>query len=249
MLRRYALTRDPRLREELATRYLPLARYAASQYVRGSETFDDLLQVASLGLIKALDRFDPDNGAAFSSYALPTMTGELRRHFRDRGWAVRPPRDLQEQALVVERATDQLTTELGRSPTVWEVAERTGLDEEIVLEARTALAGRVSSSLSTTPREDDEHPLEARLGVVDGGFDEAEQRATLQTLARALTSREREILRLRFEEDMTQAEIGQRVGLSQMHVSRVLRGALEKLRRAAQSSRQAPPSATITANL
>jgi RNA polymerase sigma-B factor len=249
MLRRYALTRDPRLREELATRYLPLARYAASQYLRGSESFDDLLQVASLGLIKALDRFDPDNGAAFSSYALPTMTGELRRHFRDRGWAVRPPRDLQEQALVVERATDQLTTELGRSPTVWEVAERTGLDEEIVLEARTALAGRVSSSLSTTPREDDEHPLEARLGVLDDGFDEAEQRATLQTLARALTNREREILRLRFEEDMTQAEIGQRVGLSQMHVSRVLRGALEKLRRAAQSSRQAPPSATITANL
>jgi RNA polymerase sigma-B factor len=235
LLRRYARSRDALLREELVHRYLPLARYAASQYVRSNEAFDDLLQVASLGLLKALDRFDPEHGAAFSSYALPTMIGELRRHFRDRGWAVRPPRDLQEHALVVERSTEELTIELGRSPTIAELAERSGFDEETVLEAREALSARVSTSLSTPPREDDEHPLEARLGREDGGFQKAEARVTLQSLSRVLTTREREIVRLRFEQDLTQAEIGNAVGLSQMHVSRVLRASLEKLRVAASS--------------
>src|SRR5213080_3704848 len=123
--RRYARSRDPQLREQLVHRYLPLARYAASQYTRGGEPFDDLLQVASVGLLKAIDRFDPDNGAAFSSYALPTMTGELRRHFRDRSWSVRPPRDLQEQALAVERATDELRRRTGHSPAVDDIAEHT----------------------------------------------------------------------------------------------------------------------------
>ena len=251
MLRNFARSRDPRLREELVNRYLPLARYAANQYARGSESFDDLMQVASVGLLKALDRFDPANGAAFSSYALPTMTGELRRHFRDRGWAVRPPRDLQEQALLVERAGDELLRELGRSPTVWEISERVGLDEEVVLEAREALSARVSTSLSTPPRDDDDNPLEARLGMVEHGYDDAERRATLHALSRVLTGREREVLRLRFEEDMTQAEIGEVVGLSQMHVSRVLRAALEKLRIAAEgpAPRQPSRTATITANL
>src|SRR3954470_1284467 len=232
--RRYARSRDPRMREDLVHRYLPLARYAASQYTRGGEPFDDLLQVASVGLLKAIDRFDPDNGAAFSSYALPTMTGELRRHFRDRSWSVRPPRDLQEQALAIEKALDELQKTLGRAPTVDELAERTGLLAETVLEAREALTARVSTSLSVSPREDDEHPLEARLGTDDGGFGAAEARATLDELQRSLSSREREILRLRFEEDLTQAEIGEIVGLSQMHVSRVLRQSLEKLRLAAR---------------
>src|SRR5918912_579411 len=147
LLHRYARSRDPWLREELVVRYMPLARYAASIYLRGTESFDDLLQVACVGLLKALDRYDPDNGAAFSSYALPTMTGELRRHFRDRGWAVRPPRDLQEQALLIERVTEDLVRQLGRSPTVTELADRLGLDEEAVLEARAALSARVSASL------------------------------------------------------------------------------------------------------
>src|SRR3954451_13250518 len=154
MLRHYARSRDPRIREQLVHRYLPLARYAASQYRRGSEPFDDLVQVASLGLLKAIDRYDPVRGAAFSSYALPTMAGELRRHFRDRGWAVRPPRDLQEQALLVERTSDQLSRDLGHSPTISDIAEATGLDEELVLEARQALSARMSTSLSTPPRED-----------------------------------------------------------------------------------------------
>jgi RNA polymerase sigma-B factor len=235
MLRRYARTRDPRLREQLVHRYLPLARYAASQYRRGSEPFDDLLQVASVGLLKALDRYDPIRGAAFSSYALPTMAGELRRHFRDRGWAVRPPRDLQEQALAVERAGEELGTELGRSPTVEELAERLQLEVEVVLEAREALTARMSTSLSTPAHgaDDEDLSLETRLGADDDGYAGAEQRATLDALTRVLTAREREILRLRFEEDLTQAEIGKIVGLSQMHVSRVLRVAVEKLRGAA----------------
>src|SRR3954467_10330998 len=145
--RRYARSRDPQLREQLVHRYLPLARYAARQDPRGGEPFDDLLQVASVGLLKAIDRFDPDNGAAFSSYALPTMTGELRRHFRDRSWSVRPPRDLQEQALAVERATEALGRELGHVPTVEDVAQRLDLDVEAVLEAREALSARLSTSL------------------------------------------------------------------------------------------------------
>ncbi|MDX6702305.1 MAG: polymerase sigma-B factor [Baekduia sp.] len=235
LLRRYARTRDPQLREQLVHRYLPLARYAASQYRRGSEPFDDLVQVASIGLLKAIDRYDPIRGAAFSSYAMPTMSGELRRHFRDRGWAVRPPRDLQESALAIEKATEVLGRELGRSPTVGELAERAGLDEEAVLEAREALTARLSTSLSTPSagREDEDLGLESRLGVDDDGFVQAEHRATLDALSRTLTPREREIVRLRFDQDLTQAEIGRLVGLSQMHVSRLLRMAVDKLRLAA----------------
>jgi RNA polymerase sigma-B factor len=239
MLSQYARTRDPRLREQLVHRYLPLARYAASQYRRGSEPFDDLVQVASLGLLKAIDRYDPVHGAAFSSYALPTMSGELRRHFRDRGWAVRPPRDLQEQALAVEKAIDGLSRELGRSPTVGEIADKLHLSEEVVLEAREALSARMSTSLSTPARggDDDEAlSLETRLGHDDDGFEGAEQRATLDVLRRSLTARERDIVRLRFEDDLTQAEIGDIVGLSQMHVSRLLRTAVEKLRAAATAA-------------
>jgi RNA polymerase sigma-B factor len=238
LLRRYAQTRDPRLREQLVHRYLPLARYAASQYRRGSEPFDDLLQVASVGLLKAIDRYDPVRGAAFSSYALPTMSGELRRHFRDRSWAVRPPRDLQEQAIAVERAAEALGRDLGRSPTIDELAERMGTDAETVLEAREALSARMSTSLSAPVRgsEDDDLDLGSRMGDDDGGFALAEHRATLGALTRTLTPREREIVRLRFEQDLTQAEIGKEVGLSQMHVSRVLRQAIEKLRLAARES-------------
>jgi RNA polymerase sigma-B factor len=235
LLRRYARTRDPQLREQLVHRYMPLARYAAAQYRHGPEPFEDLVQVASLGLLKAIDRYDPIRGSAFSSYALPTMSGELRRHFRDRSWAVRPPRDLQEHALAVERATEALSRELGHAPTVADIGARTGYDVETVLEAREALSARLSTSLSATVRggDGDELELGSRLGADDDGFAAAEQRATLGALAKALTAREREIVRLRFEEDMTQAEIGEVVGLSQMHVSRCLRTAVDKLRAAA----------------
>jgi RNA polymerase sigma-B factor len=228
---RYAQTRDPRLREQLVHRYLPLARYAASQYASGSEPFDDLLQVASVGLLKALDRFDPGKGAAFSSYALPTMSGELRRHFRDRGWIVRPPRDLQEDALRVDKAAIELQRTLGRSPTIDELAAKTGLGDEAILEAREALCARKPTSLSAPGGLDgEESALERCLGQVDGGYAVAEDRAVLAPLLRRLPVRDRLIVQLRFERDLTQSEIGERVGLSQMHVSRVLRGALEQLR-------------------
>jgi RNA polymerase sigma-B factor len=230
LLARYARTRAPDLRDRLVRRYLPLAHYSASQYARGSEPFDDLLQVASIGLLKAIDRYEPARGAEFSSYALPTMAGELRRHFRDRSWNVRPPRDLQDHALAVERATTALIADLGRSPTVEEIAERTGLGEESVLEAREALASRRAVSFSLPTSGDDGPELGECVGTWDVGFNGAEARATLAQLFRHLSRREREILRLRFDEDLTQAEIGDRIGLSQMHVSRLLRNALEKLR-------------------
>ncbi|WP_445148735.1 SigB/SigF/SigG family RNA polymerase sigma factor [Baekduia sp. Peel2402] len=234
LLRRFAMTRDQQMREQLVVRYLPLARYAASHYVRHSEPFDDLLQVASVGLLKSIDRFDPSNGATFSSFALPTMLGELRRHFRDRGWTVRPPRTLQEHALRVERAADDLQRLSGRSPTVDELVEATGLSQESVLEARQAAAAHSMTSLSARIGDgDDAGELGDLIGVEDDGFARADDRLTVDALLATLTAREREILRLRMEEDLTQSEIGQQVGLSQMHVSRLLREILEKLHMAA----------------
>jgi RNA polymerase sigma-B factor len=234
LLRRFAVTRDQRIREQLVQRYLPLARYAANHYARRTESFDDLVQVASLGLLKAIDRYDPSNGATFSSYALPTMLGELRRHFRDRGWAVRPPRTLQEHALLVERTTTELQRLLGRSPTVDELAETTKLTHEEVLEAREAAAAHGATSLSARVGGDEEGgELGDLIGIEDDGFARADDRATVEALLRTLTHREREILRLRMEDDLTQSEIGERVGLSQMHVSRLLRQILDKLHAAA----------------
>jgi RNA polymerase sigma-B factor len=239
LLRRYATTRDGRDRDRLIHRYLPLARYAANHYARRNEPFDDLVQVASVGLIKAIDRFDPANGATFSSYALPTMLGELRRHFRDRGWAVRPPRTLQEHALLVERTTDRLGRELGRAPTVAQLADATGLTLEEVLDAREASAAHAATSLSAPAGADDDGAtLGDLIGSEDDGYARADDRATVAALLRTLSRREREILRLRLEEDLTQSEIGARVGLSQMHVSRLLRQILEKLHAAASSHAQ-----------
>lgn len=231
-LRRYARSRDPGLREQLVARYLPLARHIASRYASGLEPFDDLIQVANLGLLRAIDRFDPDRGTGFAAYAVPSIAGEVRRHFRDHGWLVRPPRALQEQALLVDRVADELVCELRRSPTVAEIADRTGLDAEQVLDARCALQAKTPSSPPMGSEEDD-GPLE-RLGFVDDGFRRAEARATLESLYRVLTLRERWIVRLCFIEDLGQAETGRICGVSQMHVSRILRGALEKLRDAAE---------------
>jgi len=238
LLERYARTREPALRRELAERYLPLARFAASHYAAGSEPFDDLQQVASIGLLNAIDRFDPENGSAFSSFALPTMHGELRRYFRDRSWAVRPPRTLQEHALLVARTTDDLEGRRRRAPTIEEVASAAQLSITAALEAREALAARQATSLTAIVALDDgDVDGDRRHGVIDDGFARAEARATVAALsAGALTRREREIMRLRFEEDLTQSEIGTVVGLSQMHVSRVLRGAIVKLRAVASTT-------------
>jgi RNA polymerase sigma-B factor len=236
LLVRYHREGDPAAREQLVNRFLPLARQLARRYQRGGEQLDDLVQVASLGLLKAIDRFDPARETAFSSFAVPTILGELKRHFRDKGWAVRVPRDLQELAVKVDRVADEMSRELGRAPTPAEIAERTGTSLEQVLEAREASAAYRAVSLDR-PRTDEEDEGESyadAVGAEDPGYRLAEDAATVQRLMRALSDREREVLRLRFEEDLTQSEIGQRVGVSQMHVSRLIRQSVARLREEAE---------------
>jgi RNA polymerase sigma-B factor len=232
---RYRTHGDLAAREELVNRFLPLATGLAHRYHRGGEPLDDLVQVASLGLLKAIDRFDPERGTAFSSFAVPTIAGELKRYFRDKGWALRVPRDLQELAQRVARTTDRLIHELGRTPTVAEVAGALATTPEQVLEAREAASAYRAESLDHPVGDDQDAAVVGdTLGVDELGYLQAEQSATLQALMWVLTDREREILRLRFAEDLTQSEIGRRVGLSQMHVSRVLRGAVRRLRESAE---------------
>jgi RNA polymerase sigma-B factor len=226
---------DQSAREQLAERFLPLARQLARRYQRADEPLDDLVQVASLGLIKAIDRFDPQREVAFSSYAVPTILGELKRHFRDRTWSVRVPRDLQELALKVDKAVATLSRDLRRQPSVLEIAEAVDAGEEDVLEALEA-AGAYRATSFDAPRssgdEDGGDSLADALGTTEAGFGLAEQRATLERLMAAITPREREVLRLRFVEDLTQAEIGERIGVSQMQVSRLIRQSLARLRTA-----------------
>jgi len=236
LLERYHRDGDQAAREALVQRFLPLARQLARRYQRGSEPLDDLIQVASLGLLKAIDRFEPDRPTAFSSFAVPTILGELKRHFRDRGWSVRVPRDLQELAVRVERVGEDLTRELGRAPTPGEIAQHVGVTTEQVLEAREAAGAYRAVSLDR-PRDDDDESdggMADSMGVEDPGFGLAEDAATVARLMGVLGDREREVLRLRFVEDLTQSEIGARVGVSQMHVSRLIRQAVERLREAAE---------------
>jgi len=235
LLERYHRESDPDAREALVERFLPLARQLARRYQRAGEPLDDLIQVASLGLLKAIERFDPARETAFSSFAVPTILGELKRHFRDKGWSVRVPRDLQEMAVKVDRVGEDMNRELGRAPTPAEMAERIGVSPEQVLEAREAAGAYRAVSLDR-PRsdEDDEGELADAFGAEDRGFALAEDAATVQRLMRVLTDREKEVLRLRFEEDLTQSEIGQIVGVSQMHVSRLIRQSVARLRSAAE---------------
>jgi RNA polymerase sigma-B factor len=230
---RYAATGDPADRDAIVERFLPLARTLAARYRHVDEPFDDVFQVACFALIKAVERYDAGNGAAFSSYAVPTITGEIKRHFRDRTWSVRVPRDLQDLALRVDRVVGDLAREHGRQPAVREVARVVGASDESVLEAMQAATAQRSTSLDEPRPSVDDEPAETlgdALGCDDDGFERAEERATLQALLRHLTVREREVLRLRFEEELSQSEIGERVGLSQMQISRVLRRAIERVR-------------------
>jgi RNA polymerase sigma-B factor len=227
---------EPAAREALVERFLPLARQLARRYQRADEPLDDLTQVASLGLLKAIDRFDHTRDIAFSSYAVPTILGEVKRHFRDRTWAVRVPRDLQELSLRVDRAISSLSRELRRAPSVGEIAEAVGASEEQVLEAREA-AGAYRAASFDAPRiggDDDGgaggDTMGDAFGLDDGGFGLAEDRATIDRLMQSIAPREREVLRLRFVEDLTQAEIGARIGVSQMQVSRLIRQSLGRLR-------------------
>jgi RNA polymerase sigma-B factor len=221
---------DRAARDELIVRFMGLARQMAGRYRNRSEPFEDVVQVAALGLIKAIDRFDPDRGVAFSTFAVPTMLGEVKRHFRDRSWSVRPPRDLMELALRVESVADELSAALGRAPSVPELADRLGLSVEEVAEALEAGRSRSAVSLSAPGGgEDDGAMLGDLLGDDDGEFSRAEDRATLDVLLEVLDPQEREVLRLRFDEDLTQTQIAEIVGVSQMQVSRLLRRAIERL--------------------
>jgi RNA polymerase sigma-B factor len=237
LLERYHREGDTAAREALVERFLPLARQLARRYQRGGEPLDDLNQVASLGLLKAIDRFEPDRPTAFSSFAVPTILGELKRHFRDRGWSVRVPRDLQEMSVRVEKVSETMSRQLGRAPTPAEIAAEIGITTERVLEAREAAGAYRAVSLDR-PREDEEgEGMAETFGIEDPGFGLAEDAATVESLMSVLSDREREVLRLRFVEDLTQSEIGARVGVSQMHVSRLIRQAVARLRAAAEDER------------
>ncbi len=241
LFERHRRNGDQMARDALVERFLPLARQLARRYQRAEEPLDDLVQVASIGLIKAIDRFDPQREVAFSSYAVPTILGEIKRHFRDKTWSVRVPRDLQELALKCDRAVSALAHTQHRSPTVGEIAAAVGANEEQVLEALEAASAYRATSIDA-PRgseEDAGDTLGDQMGRDEGGFGLAEDRATLDRLLGTVTAREREVLRLRFEEDLTQAEIGERIGVSQMQVSRIIRQSLNRLRAAA---RQPPAS-------
>jgi RNA polymerase sigma-B factor len=234
--RRFAAERDPKDREWLIERYLPLARHVAARYRGGSEPIEDLEQVAALALVKAIDRFDPERGTSFSSYAVPTISGELRRHFRDHTWALRVPRALQELAVKIGKAESGLQLQLGRAPTATELADHLDVTVEELLEARDAAGVNRTSSLEApvSSDEDDSASLADLLGAEDAGLEDVERVMTVGSALDVLDPREREILRLRFKEELTQAAIGERVGLSQMHVSRLIRQSLDTLRAAAR---------------
>ena len=228
----FAKTRDPGLRDTLIEAHLGLAEYLARRFSNRGEPLDDLVQVASVGLLKAVDRFDPDRGVEFSTYATHTVVGELKRHFRDKGWAVRAPRRMQELYLRLGKVISTLSQELGRSPTIPELATEAQVSEEEVLEAMEAgQAYRFASLDAPAPGEDSGgESLGNHLGEVDPQLVDAEHRATLSPLIASLPAREQTILHLRFFEGLTQSEIAARLGISQMHVSRLLARSLAQLR-------------------
>ena len=238
LLLRYHGWRDPAAREELVERFLPLARKLALRYTYKDEPFDDLLQVASLSLVKAIDRFDPDRGVRFTTYATPTIMGELKRHFRDKGWALHVPRALQARTLAVSGETEALSKRLGRSPKPREIAKALGCSVEQVLEALEAAAGYEAASLDALTMHDDYEAtsLVELLGGEDSAYALVEDRDTIASMWKGLPEVERKVIELRFMSDLTQREIGKRLGYSQMHVSRLLRRALTHLEEVAAAA-------------
>jgi RNA polymerase sigma-B factor len=231
LFRMWRNERDQRARERLVVRFLPLARRLARRYHGAHEPFEDLVQVASLGLVNAIDRFDPDRGVAFSSFAAPTILGELKRYFRDVGWAVRVPRGTQERAVKVEQAQRRLTAGNGRPPTVQELAEYAELSVEEVLDALEAAAAHHAISLDT-PREEpggESGTLGDSIGIPDEQFELVDTRATVAEAASQLTEREQRVLALRFVDDCSQTQIARKIGVSQMQVSRILRRSLARM--------------------
>jgi RNA polymerase sigma-B factor len=245
LLRRYHEQGDLQAREQLIEQYMSLVRSLARRYAYRGEQFDDLVQIGAIGLIKAIDRFDVNRGVELTTYATPNIIGEIKRHFRDRSWAVRVPRGLQELNVQLSKLIEQLTVQLSRSPTVPELAKAAGVEEEAVLEALES--GRAYSSLSLsqgTGQEggDDIDPLDS-LGEIEHEYEVSEDRAVLAPGFRVLDARERTILHLRFFEGLTQSQIAQQVGISQMHVSRLIRRALEKIRDEIAAEESAPDRA------
>ncbi len=235
LLSEYARSPRPDLEEELFIRFLPLARSLAMRYRGGAERNEDLVQVASLALVKALRGYDPARGKRFAAYAAPTILGELRRHFRDHSWRLHMPRSLQERTLEVERTATELGEELGRAPTAKEVADRSGNSEEQVLDVYQAREAQRSMSLDIPVHreEADSVPMIETVADVENGFDAIEAQMAIESSA-SLDEREYEVIRLRFAEGLNQYEIGERLGVSQMQISRVMRRALAKLLEAVQ---------------
>ena len=228
---------DKAARDELVNRFMPLARQLARRYQRASEPMDDLVQVASIGLVKAIDRFDPERGTAFSSYAVPTILGELKRYFRDSAWAVHVPRGMQERVMQVNNVMAKMVRDTGRSPTAAEVATEIGTEPEAVLEALEAAVAYDSVSLES-PRVGDVLDGESyaeSVGAIDERYELIEYSAAIAPTVKALPERDRLVLELRFVEDLTQSEIAERIGVSQMHVSRLIRRALTRLRTVANA--------------
>ena len=232
LLRRYHEHGDIGARQALIERHVEFVRRLASRYARRGEQLDDLTQVGCVGLIKAIDRYDGGFGASLTTYAAPNILGEIKRHFRDRGWSVRVPREIQELNVKLTKVVDQLTTRLGRSPSVEELAAATGETVEHVLEALESSSAYSAVSLSESPDPDDEGggPMDT-LGEDDAHYEQSEARMTLATGIQRLPARERTILHLRFFEGLTQSEIADQIGISQMHVSRLIRNSLDRMRR------------------
>jgi RNA polymerase sigma-B factor len=229
---RHRATGDPAVVEELVVRYEPLVRSVARRYHARGEPLDDLVQVANVGLLKAIQRYDPDRGFAFTSFATPTMLGELKRYFRDSGWAVHVPRGVKERALELAGATDKLSARLGRSPSIAELAEELGATQEQTLDALEAYHGRHAAPLERSGDDEEDAPASpaATLGAEDAGLERAEYMTVIARGVEALSDEDRRLLYLRFEEDLTQSEIAKRIGTSQMQVSRLLRAAIERIR-------------------
>lgn len=227
-------------RERLVRHHLPFARGLAMRYRMGNEPVDDLIQVASLGLVNAVDRFDPARGIPFKGFATPTILGELKRHFRDRAWTIRVPRGLHDLIPLVERAISRLQVELQRSPSVTEIAAHLEMEPSLVLEALGADRNRSPLSLDRPLGEgEDESPAGEWVGNLDEGYEKVEDRIVLDRVLPELSGEERELLRLRFIEDLTQGEIAERLGCSQMQVSRLLRRALDGIRARVEEERTA----------
>jgi RNA polymerase sigma-B factor len=241
LLRRYHELGDVEAREELIEQYLPLVRSLARRYANRGEQLEDLVQVGSIGLIKAIDRFDVDRGVELTTYATPNIIGEIKRHFRDKGWSVRVPRGLQELNVRLSQLLERLTVELERSPTIAELAEAADVTEEEVLEALESGQAYTTVSLSAPAGggEDSElDPLES-LGELEHEYEVSEDRAVLAPGLDVLDERERRIIHLRFWEGLTQSQIAAQVGISQMHVSRLIRRSLEKVRAEIGAERRA----------